>query len=173
MTSRGAMTRTVGGWRIAILLLGACGGDDTMTATDAAVDAITPLTPAGYAVEYADALCTKAFACRDSFPTGTGLTFEQVFGVDTTACKAKLPTAAQLEASVTAGRITFMATAAMTCLTELDGFDCPTFWNGATNNSFSTACDQATAGQVGVGGSCTIDLDCTSDDCATNNTCGA
>lgn len=132
------------------------------------------LTAGGFLTQFGDVYCGTAFECEPSFPTNLGVTHEDVFGADIAACKSRLITSDQLQASVDAGRVTFNATAAGTCISKLDAFDCPGFWTALTStNGFPAECDAATVGTVQTGGTCTINLDCVSVSCSTGGTCNA
>lgn len=105
--------------------------------------------------------CDNAFACKASFPTDAGVTFEQAFGASASACYADVnmynPPAA-VEAAITAGKIDFDGVAAKTCLSGIAMTDCPTLW--AQGPNMPAACDGVFAGKVADGAACTVDLEC-------------
>lgn len=108
--------------------------------------------------------CDQAFTCKASFPTDVGVTFEQAFGADQSACYADAAAyydAAAVEAGITADRIGFDATAAADCLAGLSSAAapvCTTFWTEGP--AFPDACYTVFTGKVASGGACTIDFEC-------------
>lgn len=109
--------------------------------------------------------CDAAFACKASFPAGQGVTHEEVFGANATACYSKLATeyydATAVQASISANKITFDATAAAQCISGLAAAPapvCTTLWQ--TGPSFPIACDGALVGRIADGAACTNDFEC-------------
>lgn len=131
--------------------LAACGGDDgDSTITD----------PGTWLETYITKLCTKAHACKADYVPSGSETFEDAWGADVTACKATFITAAQVRASVTAGKATFNADAGKQCLAMLpyDGQTCPDFW--ATSDP--AVCGTVFMGTVAASGACANGLECQS-----------
>ena len=114
--------------------------------------------------ENLEEVCTKAHECRDSFPSGQGVTFEQLYGNDVAGCvdsfEMFLGTAAQVDASAEAGRIDYDEADAQACLdaTDFGSLTCDQFWAGEDQDI--PECETALVGAVANGGSCTISLDC-------------
>jgi hypothetical protein len=107
--------------------------------------------------------CDDAFACKATFPTDGGATFDQVFGASASACYADAAmyfNAAAVQASIAAGRITFDGAAAATCIAGIPAPVCATYWTQGSD--YPAACDTALVGKIADGGTCTIDFDCTS-----------
>lgn len=142
---------------------GADNGDDGVTATEL-LDRIGTVE------------CDQAFACKATFPTDQGATFEEAFGATAQACyadAAQFYDAAGVEASIAAGKIKFDTSAANACLAGLQGIAtpaCATFW--ADGVAFPNACDNVFAGTVAQGGACANDLECAGDSiCGDTNKC--
>ncbi len=81
-----------------------------------------------------------------------------------------------VEASITAGKITFDATAAGACVTGLSGLAapvCASYWNDGP--AFPDACDSVFTGKIADGAACTNDFECTNaaSICTTAKKCGA
>jgi hypothetical protein len=136
------------------------GGDDSLTAREAWEQSV-------------DQGCSKAHECRDSAPAE--LPFELVFGANVEECKTLVAdfagTGAQVQASVDAGRVTYDEADAEACL----AYDpsCTAFWSDDDPNE-PAGCETGLRGAVATGGSCTIALDCTSeDDSCEGGTCTA
>ena len=134
------------------LALAACGGGggDSLSAGEAWSENIQQI-------------CDKAHDCRDSFPTGQGFSFEQLYGNTVDECVDSfetLGTAAQVDASAEAGRIDYDEADAQACLDEsmIDTLTCEMFWAGEGPDV--PECETALVGTVANGGSCTISLDC-------------
>ena len=135
----------------------ACGGDDDS------------LSAGGFATGLASGFCGKAFECMSTFP-GTAADFSAAFGADETACKAMFVSGAMLQAAVDAGRVTFNAADGSSCLSAINGFTCPQFWD--PNTPFPTTCNTALVGTVATGGACTLNAECVSASC-NGTTCNA
>ncbi len=110
--------------------------------------------------------CDQAFACKASFPADAGVTFEQAFGATTAACYADAADyydATAVEASITAGKITFDAAAASSCISGLSGLAapvCTAYWDAGP--AFPDACGGVFAGKIADGATCTNDFECSS-----------
>lgn len=148
--------------------------------------------PARLSAAYQDSIqrqCQKVFDCKSSWvPSMHGnQAFEDHYGGATVdECVNSLKTLTltfrgqdyftKLDASVTAGRITYNADDYETCLAALEAETCDQVFrqNGATSTP-PAACDTAAVGLVATGGACTLDEDCAvaGDGCdSTANTCG-
>jgi hypothetical protein len=106
--------------------------------------------------------CDQAFACKATFPTDQGVTFEQIFGATADACymsAAEFYDAGSVEAAITGGTIAFDAAAASACLAGITAGDCATFWTAPPE--FPAACNMVLQGKVADGGACKIDFECT------------
>jgi hypothetical protein len=124
--------------------------------------------------------CDAAFACKASFPTDQGSTFDQTYGADAAACyadQASYYDARALEASIAAGTIEFDPTAAESCVSDLASIDtvsCPDMWD--TGVELPDACSDVFAGTLDDGEACTNDFECAGDAsvCSTDSkTCEA
>ena len=108
--------------------------------------------------------CDDAFACKASFPADAGVTFDQAFGASAAACYADAATyynATAVEASITANKITFDATAAGACVAGFSGTAAPVCTSYWTNGpAFPDACGDVFTGKVADGATCTNDLEC-------------
>ena len=108
--------------------------------------------------------CDAAFACKASFPTDQGSTFNQTYGADVPACyadQASYYDAGKLEASITAGTIEYDETAAESCVSDLASIDtvsCPDMWD--TGFELPDACNDVFAGTLDDGETCTNDFEC-------------
>lgn len=148
---------------LAGLALAACGGDPTVQEV---LD------------ESINTQCSKAWECMATFPSGQGVTFEQLFSTSESACVTNFQTLidedqSKFEASVAAGRIIYNPDDAQICLDAMAALTCGQFW-GTEPVQEPAACDSAFQGTVADGGMCTIDEDCAVDgsECGTTNTCG-
>jgi hypothetical protein len=141
----------------------ACGGPSASEAFDDAIKAT----------------CQKAFDCMSTFPSGQGITFDQEFGSSESICEtmysgAATDTKAKLEASISAGRITYNSDDAQVCIDGVKNETCGQFW-GTDTYTPPPECDTAFQGTVADGGTCTIDDDCATSgsSCTTTTmTCG-
>lgn len=123
--------------------------------------------------------CDEAFACKASFPAGQGVTFEQVFGANAAACYTQLGgeyyDATSVQASITANKITFNASAAGQCVTGIAAMPapvCATFWQQGPE--FPAECDDALIGKVANGAVCDNDFECAAASyCGDTDTCVA
>ena len=147
--------------------------DGSVTMIDAPVMMMTPeLFLSGWETDY----CAAAFMCQNTFPNNTGTTFQNAFGNSPTQCQSILnaydnPT--QVETDITAGKITWSATNAQTCLDQLKTFQysCNSFWNPGAN--YPNACATSLVGHVGNGNSCGTDWDCAWTSYCNNGKCSA
>lgn len=144
------------------LMLVACGGDDggLGSASDAFKASI-------------QASCEKAFDCMASYDPAmnNNTPFASAYGASVDDCVAQTNALimqflgadyfTKLDASVSAGRITYNASDAQTCLDAGSAQTCDQFFgqNGATYTP-PAACDNAIKGTVATGGTCTIEDDC-------------
>ncbi|MCX5741628.1 MAG: hypothetical protein NT062_03910 [Proteobacteria bacterium] len=149
-------------------LLLACSNDGGGTPSDGIADTV-------------EKYCAKAFECMATFP-GTPAAFTTAYGTSTTTCvtQAGAPAALQdaIDASVTAGRITYAADNAVACNAFLASLQCDDsamgFWGPY---ALPTACDHVFDGTVKLGDTCTlwtndgstVELDV--GDCAAPNEC--
>lgn len=119
-------------------------------------------TPAQVMTKMDHAECDQAFACKASFPTDQGVTFEQAFGTSATDCYAKLGAfydAASVEASISAGKIRFDAAAGAECVAAAPPApNCTDLWQNGPQ--FPNACFDALSGKVADGAACTNDFEC-------------
>lgn len=108
--------------------------------------------------------CDQFFACKATFPTDEGVTFDQVFGTTVNACytdAAAYYNAAAVEAGITAGKIEFDATAAAACVSGLAAPaapTCTTFWNEGP--ALPDSCFDVFTGKVAAGATCATDFEC-------------
>ena len=108
--------------------------------------------------------CDDAFTCKANFPTDQGVTFDQAFGTSATACYADAAmyyNASAVQASISAGKITYDGNAAKTCVDGFAAPACGTYWTQGP--SFPNACDTALVGKVATGAACTNDFECSGD----------
>ena len=148
-------------------------GDDMPPGDDGPSDGTGP---AGFVTSFAQAECAEAHACKASFPTDAGVTFESIFGATLTECEAIAleyydPDAVRL--AVQNGTIDFDRDAANECIANLASSwgTCTQFWDG--QSPLPAACGQALVGNVANGGQCAVDFECSSDDswCGDGGTC--
>src|SRR5512140_676447 len=82
-------------------------------------------------------LCDEEFACRSSYPTAAGTTFEQMYGATVTDCYAFADAADQpsaVESEISANHISFSATLAATCVAGIAfPATCDLFWQNGAN----------------------------------------
>jgi hypothetical protein len=105
--------------------------------------------------------CDQAFACKASFPTDQGVTFEQAFGASAMACIADADmynNAPAVAAAITGGTITWNPADATACLAGITFPACAQFWTDGANEP--AACATALVGKVADGGACVIDFEC-------------
>ena len=119
--------------------------------------------------------CQEAFKCMSSFVAeGSGDTFAGDFGTSESDCESLFAgdeMRPQVETEITAGKITFDASAASACVAGITYPACATYWtDGAT---YPTACDTALVGTIADGGACVVDFDCSNIESICNaGTCG-
>ena len=118
--------------------------------------------------------CDQAFACKSTFPTGQGATFDQVFGASTQACytqNADYWNAPAVEAAITAGQIDFDETAATACMAgAVTQPACTAFW--MQGPGVPAECWDAFTGKVAANGACETDFACSGDlYCGEQGTC--
>jgi hypothetical protein len=105
--------------------------------------------------------CDEAFACKASFPTDAGVTFDEAFGASAMACYADsdasfdIPT---IIAQIQAGTIVWNPSDADTCLAGITFGTCDEFWQQGGNEP--AACGTALVGTVADGGACVSDWEC-------------
>jgi hypothetical protein len=122
-----------------------------------------PLVASDFLGQLGVVQCDHAFTCRAEFPDNTGTTFEEAIGNVPADCYADanafyMPAA--VDASITAGRITYDAIAAASCLAGITfPAACSQYWQDGP--SFPMSCDVSFVGTIPDGGTCTIDFDCT------------
>ncbi len=111
----------------------------------------------GLGVKY----CDEAFACKASFPTDAGITFDEAFGPSAMACYADNDASFDIPAIVAqiqAGTILWNASDANTCLAGITFGTCEEFWQQGGNEP--AACATALAGTIADGGACVTDWEC-------------
>lgn len=121
------------------------------------------MTPAEFLTAMGRKDCDDAFACKANFPTDAGVTFAEAFGADANACyadAAQYYDANAVQASITAGKITFSGSAAKACVDGFKAPTCSTYWTQGPD--FAAACETAMVGKVATGGACTNDFECAS-----------
>lgn len=105
--------------------------------------------------------CDQSFTCKASFPSDWGITFDQAFGASASECYAQAAQdvpAAQVEAQIAAGKITFNAADAAACVAGVTFGTCTEFWQQGPQ--LPAACDTALVGTVADGGACVTHIDC-------------
>jgi len=105
--------------------------------------------------------CDDAFACKATFPTDQGETFDQAFGASVDACytgAAQYYDAAAVEAAISGGTITYDGAAASACLAGIAAPNCATYWTEGPDGP--AECDTALVGKVADGAACKIDFEC-------------
>jgi hypothetical protein len=118
------------------------------------------MTASRFLEEINKKFCDEAFTCRSSFPMEKG-TFDEAFGSSQTACYAQANedfSGAQIDAQVAAGKITFNAAAATTCLAGIMYGTCEQFWQEGPQEPGE--CDTVLVGTVANGGACVTSFDC-------------
>ena len=121
--------------------------------------------------------CDQAFACKASFPTNAGVTFEEAFGATASACYAdgaEYYDAPAIQAAITAGKIDFDASAASACISGLSSLaapTCSTYWNEGP--AYPNACGGVFTGKVADGAACTTDFECANPASYCEGTCTA
>ncbi|MEZ4403738.1 MAG: hypothetical protein R3B06_27185 [Kofleriaceae bacterium] len=157
------------------LSLAACGGGDSLDKPSDAFKASI------------EASCQKAHDCMASYDPAMNndTPFAQQYGANVAACVTQTTALiqqflgadyfAKLDASASAGRISYNGSDAQTCIDAGSAQTCDQFFgqNGATYTP-PPACDNAIKGTVATSGTCTINDDCATsgDSCdATSMTC--
>jgi hypothetical protein len=143
------------------------GDDDTTTPGDPNNPGDPPggggdMTVAEFLTAIGMTECDDAFACKASFPTDAGVTFEDAFGASTSDCYAGAAAyydPAKVDAAITAGTIDFDGAAAADCIAGIPAPTCSSYWTDGP--AYPAACDSALVGKVADGAACTIDLECT------------
>ena len=111
--------------------------------------------------------CVKAFSCQSTEPTGDA----SIYGSTEAQCETNLTALiGDVDASVTAGRVTFNASGASGCesdaSTAINAESCTDFWASTAVATSSGSCTTVFVGTVATGGTCTSALDCvTGDNC--------
>lgn len=134
----------------AIVCLAGCGDDGGGGA----------LAPADYPAALADALCGKLDDCCDWSQLGEpGIeSYDDCVSAVEPYFEGNV---ADLEASLSRGRIEWNASLAANCLDDFEATAC-----GAPLSDALDACDAVVVAQVANGGQCSIDFECVSDVCA-------
>lgn len=119
---------------------------------------------------YVGRLCAKAHACRESYGTGAGPTFEEAWGTDAADCRLRFPSAAEVRDAVAGGTCAFDADAGESCLSDLayEQESCEAFWAGTDPD----VCSGVLVGLVGAGGACESGLECAPGLVCTDGRCG-
>jgi hypothetical protein len=172
MRTRTTLFLTLLASTLAACMAGAAPEDDMPSGDDATGDDGTGddgpsdgTGPSGFITAFAQSECMEAHACRSSFPTDAGVTFEEIFGTSEAQCESLALEYYQPDAvrdAVNAGTILFDRNAATACLADLNWGTCDQYWNG--QSPLPAACGQALVGTIADGGACMIDLECSSDD---------
>jgi hypothetical protein len=120
------------------------------------------MTASKFLEEINKKFCDQSFTCKSSFPTDWGITFDEAFGTSASACYAQaaqdIPPA-QVESQIAAGKITFNANDASTCLAGITFGTCNEFWQQGPQ--MPAACETVLLGTVADGGACVTHIDCT------------
>jgi hypothetical protein len=106
--------------------------------------------------------CEQAFECRSSFPTGTGVTFEEIYGTSVEACLPRLAALFGRDAvvaAVDAGTIAYDGGDALTCLEAAGDLTCAEVWSEDDDDA-PPECETAFVGLVPSGGACEIAMEC-------------
>jgi len=131
-------------------------------------------SPAGFSdpveaqVTLTDVWCESAHACKDSYPAELAafLPFEVFFGTDPSSCRTNLaPTdqqIADLRVAIAENRTTYHADRAASCYDAVTSLSCDEVW---AENSSESACDAVFEGTIADGDSCTVNVECVSQDC--------
>jgi len=147
---------------LAAVALTACTGAKSHNPSpDGATDSITPQA---FIEQLITAECTHAFSCMSQYPTTTGMTFADDWGMSQSDCLATdddYVARDQIATAITAGKITWDPASATTCLGNLAfPASCVDFFN---TYDFPGACDDALSGNVADGGACTTSGECSGD----------
>jgi MYXO-CTERM domain-containing protein len=115
--------------------------------------------------KYAEALCSKNFTCCEASEL-EGRTMSMCV-TDNQAVLAIF--ISEINASKTQGRVQYDANASGTCIDSLKAMTCEQFKQGIGGNT--EACMAALTPQVALGGACSQDFECTTNNCegATTN----
>jgi hypothetical protein len=123
------------------------------------------------------ASCAKAFQCKSAYdPTMHNGQFEDNYGTSASQCYDRIYGFVlflnprlfdELDASVKAGRIVYNADDYGVCVSAASAESCDAFFgqNGADPGEEPPECQTWRVPQVKLGGVCTIDSDCTTDNC--------
>lgn len=105
--------------------------------------------------------CAHAFGCQAAYPSDATTSFTDAYGSSAQDCvegDADFAARDDYGDSVDAGRITFDATAAAACLTDLQfPSTCADYFD---SYDYPQSCYDAIVGQVLPGNACTTDYDC-------------
>jgi len=105
--------------------------------------------------------CAHAFGCQPEYPSDASTSFADAYGSSAQDCvegDADYVARDDYGDSVDAGRITFDATAAAACLTDLQfPSTCADYFD---SYDYPQSCYDAIVGQVLPGNACTTDYDC-------------
>jgi hypothetical protein len=134
------------------------------------------VTPTQVIEKISTAECDQAHACKATFPTDAGVTFDEIFGATAAACyplNADYWDAPAVEAGVTAGTIMFDQTAASACMSGATTAPaCTAFW--MEGPGLPDACWDTFTGTIAAGGQCTTDFACSGElYCGETGTCVA
>src|SRR5215813_11687984 len=131
------------------------------------------ITPQAFIEQLVTQTCDHAFSCMSQYPTTTGSTFADDWGMSQAHCVSTdtdYVARDQIAAAITAGKITWDPASATACLGAL-GFpaSCADFF---TTYDYPGTCYDALSGNVADGGACTTSWECSGDmsDC-TAGTC--
>jgi len=153
---------------LAAMALTACTGEKPHNPTpdgggvsDSGTDGITPQA---FIEQFVTAQCAHAFSCMAQYPTTTGTTFADDWGTSQSDCLTTdddYVARDQIAAAITAGKITWNATSAVTCLGNLAfPASCVDFF---TTYNYPDICYDALSGNVADGGDCITDWECSGD----------
>lgn len=176
---------------VVIAILGACAsspsgktggpggddGDDTGSNPGGSDDpgSADPITVDAFLQQMAKVDCDEAFACKASFPTDAGGTFDELYGSTATDCYAMANMyndPVKVASEITAGKIHFDGSAAATCVAGITFGTCTEYWDDG--GDYPAACDGAISGTIADGSACVVDYDCSNVDsyCTEAGTCG-
>jgi hypothetical protein len=146
---------------VAMALTTACSKSSHTPSPDASTDGITPQA---FVEQLVTQTCDHAFSCMSQYPTTTGSTFADDWGMSQADCvntDDDYLSRDQIAAAVTAGRITWDPGSATACLGAL-GFpaSCADFF---TTYDYPGPCYDALSGNVADGGDCTTSWECSGD----------
>ena len=160
---------------IMFLLVAACAANPASkpapgSGSDTGSGSSSSMTPQEFVKQLATQECAHAYTCMAQYPATATDTFADNYGTDQQNCVQQDSNYASrdtIAADIAAGKITYDATAAVTCLSNLEfPASCTDFFSTWT---YPSACDDALSGNVADGGACTTDWDCSGDNSVCTN----